>query len=81
MATQVVYRGPAPSTKFNRGARVIVFERDVPQAVEEEEFVAELLALNPDRHTLEVAAIYGTPIFELAGGKSQKPASREGVSS
>ena len=80
MATQVVYRGPAPSTKFNRGPRVIVFERGVPQSVEEPEFLKELLALNPDNHTLSEAAIYGTPIFELVAEKP-KPASREEVDS
>lgn len=95
MATQqVVYRGPAPSIEFQVGARAVRFERDVPQPVEDEEFVKRLLALNTvndavnkdgvetvvqRRHTLEEAALYGTQIFELAGGsKPEKPVA-EGV--
>lgn len=95
MATQqVVYRGPAPSIEFQVGARAVRFERDVPQPVEDEEFVKRLLALNTvndavnkdgvetvvqRRHTLEEAALYGTQVFELAGvSKPAKPVA-EGV--
>jgi len=74
---QVVYRGPAKEKSFSRGMRVVTFEKDVPKEVESD-FASELLAMNPDGHTLEQAAAYGTHIFERPAAFA-KPASRKEV--
>jgi phosphatidylethanolamine-binding protein (PEBP) family uncharacterized protein len=75
---QVVYRGPAPRKAFNRGRYIVTFEKDVPLEVEPD-FATELLAMNPDGHTLEQAAAYGTHIFERASETKSARVSREGV--
>lgn len=51
---QVVYRGPANVKSFNRGLRVVAFEKDVPVEVDSD-FASELLA-NTEGHLFERAS-------------------------
>lgn len=60
----IVLDGPMETKPFKRGIRDVVFEKGKPQDFEDDDpFVDECLAMNPDKLTVEQAATYCIPVF------------------
>lgn len=64
---QVRLKGPMESIDFMRGLHRVTFQRMVAKEVEDD-FAAELVGKNPDGFTVEQAALYCVPVFEVVTG-------------
>lgn len=77
---RIVYKGPADqSATYVIRAASYTFDKDVPKEVPDE-VAMYFCGLNPERHTMEKALLYGTPLFEMApeSGSARRRAAEGG---